>query len=115
MRPFDVDDFETPGYDWRRRLSVLVLGSVAFLGVLVLWPDQSTPKDAAGSAGRTAAAVVAPTTSTTVSPQSIQSGVAALLAHEGPTPQELASVPASAHAAGGLRHGHGGGHTSHVR
>jgi hypothetical protein len=115
MRPFDVDDFETPGYDWRRRLSVLVLGSVAFLGVLVLWPDQSTPKDTAGSSSRAGAAVAVPTTSTTVSPQSIQSGVATLLAHEGATPQELSSVPASARAAGGLRHGHGGGHTSHVR
>jgi hypothetical protein len=115
MRPFDVDDFEPPGHDWRRRLGVLVMGSVAFVGALAVWPAQSAPTSDAGSSATSVAPTPAPTTTTTVSPQSIQAGVATLLAHEGATPQELASAPASARSAGGVRHSRAGGRTSRVR
>lgn len=114
VRPFDpdLDEFLPPGYDWRRRLAVLVVGSVGCLGFLALVPNQTTPPLGSSSSGRVANPPPL-TTSTTVSPQSIQAGVASLLSHDGPTPQELASAPASARAAG-VRHVHSAAR-SHVR
>jgi hypothetical protein len=114
VRPFDVDDFSPPGSDWRRRLAVLIAGSAAFVAMLAVWPAQSVSSSASGQTKGPVTPPPAPTTSTTVTPQSIQAGVTALLSHEGATPQELSSAPASEHAAGGLRHGHGSGHSSHL-
>ena len=114
VRPFDVDDFSPPGNDWRRRLAVLIAGSGAFVAMLAVWPAQTVSNSASSQATRPVTSPAAPTTTTTVTPQSIQAGVAALLSHEGATPQELVSAPASTHAAGGLRHGHSGDHSSHL-
>jgi len=114
LRPFDVDDFSAPGEDWRRRLAVLIAGSAAFVVMLAMWPAQTVSSSASRQTPRPVTPPLAPTTTTTVTPQSIQAGVANLLSHEGATPQELASVPASAHAAGGLRHAHAGERSSHL-
>ena len=82
--------------------------------MLAVWPAQTVSNSASSQATRPVTSPAAPTTTTTVTPQSIQAGVAALLSHEGATPQEVASAPASTHAAGGLRHGHSGEHSSHL-
>jgi len=114
LRPFDVDDFSPPGSDWRRRLAVLIAGSGAFVAMLAVWPAQTASNSASSQTTRQVTPPAAPTTTTTVTPQSIQAGVAALLSHEGATPEELASAPASTHAAGGLKRGHSGTHSSHL-
>jgi hypothetical protein len=65
----------------------------------------------------TTTTVVTDVTTTTVDPKAIQAGVANMLAHEGPTPQQIAAVPSntSHSGTGGGHHGKSGSgsHTKH--
>ena len=80
-----------------------VAGFVAIAAVaLALHGGSSTP-DTSQVAPSTVPSTEAPApTTTTVDPKAIQAGVAALLSHEGVTPQQLAAVPSnsSTHASG---------------
>jgi hypothetical protein len=63
--------------------------------------------------GPSSTAVPTPTT-TTVDPGAVRAGVAALLAHDGPTPQQVAAAPSSPRALT-VHHTQSGsgGHTHH--
>jgi len=88
-------------------------GFVALAAVGLALHGGSTPTDADQVAPPVATTTVPLSTTTTVDPKAIQAGVAALLAHEGPTPQQIASVPASTSAHGSSHHGKGGSHSHH--
>ena len=91
------DDFQLPGGNWRARLVVLVVVSVGCIVMLLTWPAAS-PTTSASQRSAKPTVNAPPTTTTTVDPRAISAGVAALYAHEGPTPQQLASVPPSEHS-----------------
>jgi hypothetical protein len=94
---------------------MLVAGVVALGAVVVAFKGGSSTTTASNDTTTTTSTWVVPApTTTTVDPRAIQAGVAALLSHEGATPQELASVPSSPKAATGGHHAKSGGsHTHH--
>jgi hypothetical protein len=108
VRPFRVTAPQPPGHDWQRRLIVLVIAFVACAGLLATSHVGGTATTAAQRGPRTTTvappSIAAPTTTTTVDPKAISAGVAALLSHEGPSAQEVASAPSSARSGGGGRH-----------
>jgi hypothetical protein len=96
-------------------LILAAAGVFALLLVVLALHGGSTPTPSANDvAPSTVPSTEAPApTTTTVDPKAIQAGVANLLAHEGPTPQQVAAVPASnsVHASGhhaktGASHSH---------
>ena len=110
MSPLRLTVPRPPDELWKRRLILLVVGVLALGGVgAALHGSGSTTSDAGDLVATTAPAPTeAPTT--TVDPKAIQAGVANLLGHEGPTPQELASAPTSSKGGGGSSKGGGGRH-----
>lgn len=104
-----------PEEAWKRRLVLGVVGVLA-LGavVLALKGGDTTPETAPTATPPAPTTMTAPApTSTTVDPKAISAAVAALYAHDGPTPQQLASAPSSSKATSGHHAKSGGGHSHH--
>lgn len=106
---------QPPQEPWVRR-AILVVASVVVLAAAVLaFKGGSSTNTADDEVVPTTWTVAPDVTTTTADPKAIQAGVANLLAHDGPTPQELAAVPANAgHGGSGSHHSKAGGsHTKH--
>ena len=99
----------------KRRLILAVTSFIAVAAVvLALHGGSTSTSDTTDVAPSTVPTTEAPApTTTTVDPKAIQAGVAALLAHEGPTPQQVAAVPANSATHAGGHHGKGGSSRSH--
>ncbi len=92
---------------WKRRLILLVAGLIVLVALVAAFHGGGSTVTATSSRAAPSTVPPAPSpppTTTTVDPKAIQAGVAALLAHEGATPQELASAPSSPHAVAGSSH-----------
>jgi hypothetical protein len=102
---------------WKVRAAILAGGGLACLGLL-LAPSGSAPTSAgapaaASVAGQQSSSPPSPTvdvTTTSIDPKAIQAGVAALLSHDGPTPQELAAPPAVSRGGGHAKKAGGHAH-----
>jgi hypothetical protein len=95
-----------------RRLILLVLGVVVFVAVGLVFKGDTPPSSSEGEMVPTTT-VATEITTTTLDAKAIQSAVANLLAHEGATPQELASVPSNSGHARAAVHHVGSSHTKH--
>jgi hypothetical protein len=117
VKRFPVTAPQPPGHDWQRRLTLLVIAFVGGAGLLLTFHGGGSTRRVAQ---RATPSTVAPpssaapaTTTTTVDPKAISAAVASLVAHEGPSPQEVAAAPASTRSTAGARHSKSGG--SHIR
>jgi len=95
-------------------LILLVVAAVALVTVVGALHGSGTTTTASRvpTVAPSTTALPLPTT-TTVDPKAIQAGVAALLAHDGPTPQQVASAPSSPRSSVAHHTKSGGARTHH--
>jgi hypothetical protein len=117
VKRFPVTAPQPPGHDWQRRLTLLVIAFLGCAGLLLTshggGPTRRVAQRAAPSSAAPLSSAEPATTTTTVDPKAISAAVASLVAHEGPSPQEVAAAPASTRSAGGARHSKSSG--PHIR